>query len=90
MIESNVAEEWLDEVRSRLAKLGKSQEWLSLRLGIDPAPFSRYLRGIRPAPEGFQIRVDAELTVEERARRAGEQAAEKERRKAAKELGGAA
>ena len=74
MIESNVAEEWLEEVRSRLAKLGLSQERVALAAGYDPSLFSRILRGLRPEPADFARRVTAALNRLERAEQAADRA----------------
>ena len=73
-----------------MARLGLSQERTALAAGYDPARFSRILRGLLPEPPDFWDRIDAALAIEARAQQAGEQAAARERKRAAKELGGVA
>ena len=43
-------------------------------LGINPAQFSRYLRGLRPPPEGFEEQVTAMLDRLEAAEQAAQEA----------------
>ena len=52
-------------VRVRLAQLGRSQDWLSKQIGMDPTLFSRVLRGLRREPADFCVRVDAALARHE-------------------------
>ena len=77
-------------MRSRLAKLGVSQERVALAAGYEPSVFSRILRGLRPEPEDFERRVTAALDRLEEAELAAEKSRQKVLRRPVKELGGAA
>ena len=60
-----------NDIRVRLAQLGRSQDWLSKEIGMDPTLFSRVLRGLRPGtPPDFCVRVDTALSRHEAAERA--------------------
>ena len=65
------------EIRSRLARLGIPQERVALEMGIDRSLFSRYLRGLRKPPEGFEARLNATLDKLEAAERAATEARER-------------
>lgn len=64
----------LHPLKRRIAQSGYTQERVALKLGIDPALLSRYLRGLRPMPDGFDSRVHAVLDRLERADAAAEEA----------------
>ncbi len=66
-------------LQKRVARSGVTQERLALTLGIDPTQFSRYIRGLRRAPEGFEEQVSAMLDRLEAAEQAAEQAAQEAR-----------
>ena len=57
--------------------MGLTQERVALALGIDPSLLGRYLRGIRPMPEGFEARINATLDRLEAAERAANAARER-------------
>ena len=59
-----------NEIRVRLARLGRSQDWLSKQIGMDPTLFSRVLRGLRPTSADFHARVEVALSRHEAAERA--------------------
>ena len=61
----------------RLGALGIPQERIALELGIDRSLLSRYLRGLRKPPEGFEARVHRTLDRLEAAERAAEEARER-------------
>lgn len=62
------------DLRQRIAASPLTQEHLAIKLGYDPTLFSRIIRGLRPAPDGFADRVDAMLDLLERAEAAAEEA----------------
>lgn len=66
-------------LQKRVARSGVTQERLALTLGIDPTQFSRYIRGLRRPPEGFEEQVSAMLDRLEEAEQAAEQAAREAR-----------
>lgn len=63
-----------ERLRQRIRDASITQERLALQLGFDPSLFSRYLRGLRPAPDGFVARVAAALDQLERAEAAADEA----------------
>lgn len=63
-----------DELRQRIRDASITQERLALQLGFDPSLFSRYLRGLRPAPDGFAAKVAAALDKLEQAEAAADEA----------------
>ena len=63
--------------RGRIALLGIPQERVALEMGIDRSLFSRYLRGLRKPPEGFEARVNATLDRLEAAEKAATEARER-------------
>ena len=65
------------QIRTRLALLGIPQERIALEMGIDRSLFSRYLRGLRKPPEGFEARLNATLDRLEVAERAANEARER-------------
>ena len=71
----------MDDVHIRLKaslfKAGVAQMDVAEILDMDPALFSRILRGLRPMPDGFEERVLAAIDLLEKA----EQAADKERQR---------
>ncbi|WP_425155481.1 hypothetical protein [Candidatus Palauibacter sp.] len=54
--------------------MGIPQERLALELRVDRSLVSRYLRGLRKPPDGFEERVHATLDRFEAAERAAEEA----------------
>ena len=66
-------------LQRRVARSGVTQERLALTLGIDPTQFSRYIRGLRRPPDGFEEQVTAMLDRLEEAEQAAEQAAREAR-----------
>ena len=54
----------------RVTKASITQERFALSLGYDPTLLSRIIRGLRPAPEGFEARVNNALDRLEAAERA--------------------
>lgn len=70
----NTTSDCIRKLRYRIFESPISQERVAEELGIDPAPFSRILRGLRPAPEGFAERIEAALDRLEAAERAAEAA----------------
>ena len=63
-----------ERLRQRIRDASITQERLALQLGFDPSLFSRYLRGLRPAPHGFAARVTAALDQLEQAEAAADEA----------------
>lgn len=63
-----------EQLRQRIRDASITQERLALQLGFDPSLFSRYLRGLRPAPDGFAARVGAALDKLEQAEAAADEA----------------
>ncbi len=61
-------------LKSRIDASSYTQERVALELGIDPGLFSRYLRGLRPMPDGFASRVHKLLDRLELADAAAEEA----------------
>ena len=61
----------------RLIEIGITQERLAVVLGIDPSLLGRYLRGIRPMPEGMESRIHAALDLLEEEKRVAAEAVEK-------------
>ena len=51
-------------LKAALANEGMAQWQLAKKLGFEPTTFSDYLRGARPAPEGFAQRVARELGID--------------------------
>ena len=82
--------QWHSELHGRIAKLGIRKADLAHKLRLDASAFSAILNGRRTAAVGFEEELSMLLDIEERAQRAGKHAAERERKRAAKELGGAA
>ena len=66
-------------LQRRVARSGVTQERLALTLGINPTQFSRYIRGLRRPPDGFEAQVTAMLDRLETAEQAAEQAAREAR-----------
>ena len=64
-------------VRSRIAVLGIPQERVAFEMGIDRSLLSRYLRGLRKPPEGFEARVNSTLDKLEAAEKAATEARER-------------
>ena len=64
-------------IKARIFQLGVSQERVALAADYDPSLFSRILNGIRPAPEGFEARVNATLDRLEAAEKAADEARER-------------
>ena len=64
-------------IKTRLARLGIPQERVALEMGIDRSLLSRYLRGLRKPPEGFEARLNATLDKLEAAERAATEARER-------------
>ena len=71
--------------RTRIVDLGITQERLALQLSIDPATLSRYLRGLRPMPEGFAERIASTLDRLEAEERAADEARARVRAELAEE-----
>ncbi len=67
----------VQQVRSRLAQLGVSQERLALTAGYEPTLFSRYLNGLRQPPADFKAKVTAALDRLEAAENAAAEARER-------------
>lgn len=63
-----------ERLRQRIRDASITQERLALQLGFDPSLFSRYLRGLRPPPQGFTARVASALDQLERAEAAADKA----------------
>ena len=61
-------------LRRMVARAPVTQEVLAAMLGHDPTVFSRYLRGVRLAPDGFEARVIAMLNKLEEAEDAADEA----------------
>lgn len=51
-------------MRAALASKGLAQWQLAKKLGFEPSTFSDYVRGARPAPDGFTQRVARELGID--------------------------
>ena len=64
-------------IKARIVQMGITQERLAVVLDIDPSLLGRYLRGIRPMPEGFEKRVHATLDRLEEAEKAAQEARER-------------
>ena len=60
-----------------MLQLGITQERVAVDIGIDPGLLNRYLRGIRPMPEGLEARINAALGLRERAEQAAREARER-------------
>ena len=67
----------LSHIKTRIIQMGITQERAAVALGIDPSLLGRYLRGIRPMPEGFEARVHATLDRLETAEQAAQEARER-------------
>ena len=70
-----------------------SQQELAALLGMTRSLLNAYMNGYQAPPEGlknFEQRAMTALAIEARAQQAGKHAAARERKRAAKELGGAA
>ncbi len=63
-----------EKLRQRIRDASITQERLALQLECDPSLFSRYLRGLRPAPDGFAAKVAAALDRLEQAEAAADEA----------------
>ena len=57
-----------------MTELGFTQERVARAMGIHEATLSRYLRGLRRVPKGFEERVNATLELMERAEQAADEA----------------
>ena len=57
--------------------MGITQERVAVVLGIDPGLLGRYLRGIRPMPDGFEERVHTALDQIEEEQRVAREAVQK-------------
>ena len=64
-------------LKTRVILLGYTQEQVAVALGIDPSLLGRYLRGIRPMPDGFATRAHAVLDRLAEAERAAQEARER-------------
>ena len=81
--------EAMTPIRTRLIQMGLTQERVAVALGIDPSLLGRYLRGIRPMPEGMEARIHAALDEMEEEQRVAAEAVEKLRaERAAQDAGG--
>ena len=69
--------EAMSPIRTRLIQMGLTQERVAVALGIDPSLLGRYLRGIRPMPEGMEARIHAALDEMEEEKRVAVEAVEK-------------
>ena len=65
------------DIKTRIFRLGIPQERVALEMGIDRSLFSRYLRGLRKPPEGFEARLNATLDRLEAAEKAANEARER-------------
>ena len=54
-------------IKRRMIEFGVTNESLGLRLKMSPSLISRYLRGVRPMPEGFESRCHLVLDLIEKA-----------------------
>ena len=66
-----------DQLRTRMVLMGITQERLALTFGVNNSLLSRYLRGMRQLPVGFEARVHAALDRLEAAERAANEARER-------------
>ena len=64
-------------LKIRLIQMGLTRERVAVALGIDPSLLGRYLRGIRPMPEGMEPRIHAALDLLEEEQRVAAEAVEK-------------
>ena len=69
--------EAMSPIKTRLIQMGLTQERVAVALGIDPSLLGRYLRGIRPMPEGMEARIHAALDALEEEKRVAAEAVEK-------------
>ena len=69
--------EAMSPIRTRLIQMGLTQERVAVALGIDPSLLGRYLRGIRPMPEGMEARIHAVLDALEEEKRVAMEAVAK-------------
>ena len=67
----------MSPLRTRLIQMGLTQERVAVALGIDPSLLGRYLRGIRPMPEGMEARIHAALDEMEEEKGVAAEAVEK-------------
>ena len=61
-------------LRARIAEVGIRRQDIAVQLGYSESLFSLYINGRRPAPEGFEGRVQAALDLLEQADRAAKEA----------------
>ena len=61
-------------IKARLAYLGITQERLALVMGLERSALTRYLREVRPMPQGMEARIHAALDRLEAAERAADAA----------------
>ena len=76
-----------------MAEIGVTQQDLADLLDLNATQLNHYFKGRRQPFEGpaaFEQRAMTALAIEARAQQAGKHAAARERKRAAKELGGAA
>ena len=64
-------------IKARLAYLGITQEQLALAMGLERSALTRYLREVRPWPEGMEARIHAALDALEEEQRVAAEAVEK-------------
>ena len=64
-------------IKTRMARLGLSQERFARILGIHPSLITRYFRGDRPPPADFIKRANAVLDREEAVKKALQETKEK-------------
>lgn len=79
-----------DSFRTRMAVLRVQRNELAHQLGISLSLMSRIMNGSRPLTPEMERRIDIELQVFARVRHAARVAADAERRRARRELCGAA
>ena len=66
-----------NSILERLARIRLSQEHFSLYIGVSNSLLSRYLRGLRPPPEGFFKAATVSLEQLEKAEKAARKARNK-------------
>ena len=64
-------------IKARIAYIGITQERLAITMGLERSSLTRYLRAVRPMPEGFEARVMEALDLLERAEAAARDARER-------------
>ena len=67
----------ISRLRGRMAEVGIRRQDIAAQLGYGESLFSLYINSRRPAPEGFEERVQAALDLLEQADRAAKEARDK-------------